>query len=338
MGHGAAEVKVLVTGGGGFLGGAIVRRLIERGHSVRTLARGEYPALSASGVETMQGDIANYAAVEAAVRGCEAIVHTAAKAGAWGPYLEYYDTNVIGTQNVINACKRCEVTRLVYTSTPSVAFAGADQEGVTEAAPYPENFLAAYPRTKAVAEQLVLAANGERLGTIALRPHLIWGPGDTQLGPRIVEGARAGRLRIVGSGRQQVDATYIDNAAHAHVLAVDRIAPGAACGGKAYYITNGEPWPIADIMNGIIEAAGAPPVTKHISPGVAYAAGVACETIYTLLRKRNEPPMTRFVARQLGTAHWYDISAAQQDLGYAPIVSMKEGLERLRAANQAAQD
>jgi nucleoside-diphosphate-sugar epimerase len=323
-------VKVLVTGGGGFLGKAIVARLIERGHAVRTLARGDYPALRALGAETMRGDVADYSAVESAVRGCDAVVHTAAKAGAWGPYLEYYDTNVLGTQNVLNACRRCDVTRLIYTSTPSVAFAGIDQEGVTEAAPYPTKFLAAYPRTKAAAERLVLAANGPKRATVALRPHLIWGPGDTQLGPRIIERGRTGTLRIVGSGRQLVDATYVDNAAHAHVLAVDRTSPGARCAGKAYYITNGEPWPIADIMNGILEAAGAPPVTRHLSPRVAYAAGAVFEAVYALLRKSGEPPMTRFVARQLATAHWYDISAARRDLGYTPLVSMKEGLDRLR--------
>jgi len=329
-------MKVLVTGGGGFLGGAILRRLLEAGHTLRTLARGDYPALRALGVETLQGDIAAYVAVEAAVRHCDAVVHTAAKAGAWGPYLEYYDTNVLGTQNVINACKRCGVSRLVYTSTPSVAFAGADQEGATEAAPYPEKFLAAYPRTKAMAERLLLAANSKELATIALRPHLIWGPGDTQLGPRIVERAHAGKLRIVGSGRQLVDATYVENAAHAHLLALDRLAPGSACAGKAYYITNAEPWPIADILNGILEASGLPPVTRRISPGLAYAAGTILETVYTLLRKRTEPPMTRFIARQLGTAHWYDISAAQRDLGYAPLVSMREGLDRLKESNQPA--
>ncbi len=327
-------MKVLVTGGGGFLGGAIVRRLIERGHTVRTLARGDYPALRTLGAETMQGDIANYAAVEAAVRGCEAVVHTAAKAGAWGPYLEYYDTNVLGTQNVINACKCSGAARLVYTSTPSVAFAGVDQEGATESAPYPKKFLAAYPRTKATAEQLVLAANGVHLTTVALRPHLIWGPGDTQLGPRIIERARAGRLRIVGTGQQLVDATYVDNAAHAHVLAVDCVTAGAACAGQSYYITNGEPWPIAGIMNGILEAAGVAPVTKRISPGLATFAGTVLEAAYTVLRKKSEPPMTRFVARQLGTAHWYDISAARRDLGYAPAVTMKEGLERLRLSMQ----
>lgn len=325
-------MKVLVTGGGGFLGGAIVRRLVARGDSVRTLARGDYPALRELGVETRRGDIAKYSDVDAAVRGCEAVVHTAAKAGAWGPYIEYFDANVAGTQNVINACKRHGIAKLVYTSTPSVAFAGTDQEGGNESSPYPEKFLAAYPKTKAAAEHMLLSANSEHLATVALRPHLIWGPGDTQLGPRIVDRARAGKLRIVGSGKQLVDATYVDNAAHAHVLALDRVAPGAACAGKPYYITNGEPWPIADIMNGILAAAGVPPVTKHIAPGVAYAAGVVLEGLYTLLRKHDEPPMTRFVARQLSTAHWYDISAAQRDLGYAPIVSMQDGLERLKMA------
>lgn len=325
-------MKVLVTGGGGFLGGAIVRRLVERGDGVRTLARGDYPSLRALGVDTVRGDIARYADVDAAVRGCEAVVHTAAKAGAWGPYIEYYDANVLGTQNVINACKRHGVVRLVYTSTPSVAFAGVDQDGADETVPYPEKFLAAYPKTKAGAERLMLAANGERLATVALRPHLIWGPGDTQLGPRIVDRGRAGRLRIVGSGMQLVDATYVDNAAHAHLLALDRVAPGAACAGRPYYITNGEPWPIVDIMNGILEAAGVARVTKRISAGAAYAAGAVLEGVYTLLRKQDEPPMTRFIARQLGTAHWYDISAAQRDLGYSPIVSMNEGLERLKQA------
>lgn len=334
MGLGASAVKVLVTGGGGFLGGAIVRRLVERGDTVRTLARGDYPVLRELGVETRQGDIANYGDVDAAARGCDAIVHTAAKAGAWGPYIEYFDANVLGTQNIVNACKRNGIAKLVYTSTPSVAFAGVDQEGATEAAPYPEKFLAAYPKTKAAAEQIVLSSNGESLATVALRPHLIWGPGDTQLGPRIVDRARAGRLRIVGSGSQLVDATYVDNAAHAHLLALDRVAVGAGCAGKPYYITNDEPWPIADIMNGILDAAGVEPVTGHISPGLAYAAGVVLEGAYTIMRKREEPPMTRFVARQLGTAHWYDIAAAKRDLAYAPIVTMKEGLDRLKAALQ----
>jgi nucleoside-diphosphate-sugar epimerase len=325
-------VKVLVTGGGGFLGSAIVRMLAARGDSVRTMSRGEYPAMAELGVETVRGDIANYRAVEAAADGCGAIIHTAAKAGVWGRYLEYYDTNVIGTQNVINACRRHGISRLVYTSTPSVAFAGVDQDGVNEAAPYPDRYLADYPKTKAMAERLVLQANGEKLATVALRPHLLWGPNDTQLVPRILERARTRKLRIVGSGDQKVDATYVDNAAHAHVLALDALSPVAACAGKAYYISNGEPMPIREVINAILDAAGLPPVTRTVAPGVAYAVGWAMEVLYRLTRRADEPPMTRFVARQLATAHWYDIGAARNDLGYAPIVSMEEGFERLRAS------
>lgn len=323
-------MKVLVTGGGGFLGSAIVARLIEAGHDVHTLARSDYPALRDLGATTHQGDIAHYASVDQAARGCNAIVHAAAKAGVWGPYIDYYDANVIGTQNVLNACKRHGIEKLVYTSTPSVAFAGRDQEGADESAPYPSKFLSAYPKTKAIAEQMVLRANGDAPATVTLRPHLIWGPGDTQLGPRLIDRARAGKLRLVGSGQQKVDATYIDNAAYAHVLALDAIAPGADCAGKAYYITNGEPMPIANIVNGILSAANAPPVDKKVSPGVAYAAGALMEFAYRALGRAEEPPMTRFIARQLATAHWYDIGRARSDLGYEPIVSMDEGFDRLR--------
>lgn len=328
-------MKVLVTGGGGFLGRAVIGRLLDKGYDVRSLARGDYPELSTLGVETVQGDIAHYASTDGAVAGCDAVMHVAAKAGVWGRYLDYYDTNVLGTQNVINACKRHGVRKLVYTSTPSVAFAGTDQEGVDESAPYPDRFLAAYPKTKAMAEHLARAANGPELSTMSLRPHLIWGPGDTQLVPRIVERAKAGKLRIVGSGAQKVDATYIDNAAHAHVLALERLDAEAPCAGKVYYVSNDEPWPIADVMNGIVEAAGLPKVNRHVAVSAAYAAGTAFEWTYRLLRKQEEPPMTRFVARQLATSHWYDITAAKTDLGYTPVVSMEEGLERLRASLQA---
>jgi len=325
-------MKVLVTGGGGFLGSAIVARLLDAGYEVHTLARSDYPALRERGAETHQGDIAHYASVDQAARGCDAIVHAAAKAGVWGPYIEYYDTNVVGTQNVINACKRHGISKLVHTSTPSVAFHGTDQEGVDERTPYPTKYLAAYPKTKAIAEQMVLQANGAELATVALRPHLIWGPGDTQLGPRLIERARAGKLRLVGSGRQKVDATYVDNAAQGHALALERLAPDAACAGNAYYITNDEPTPIAEVVNRILGADGLPECDKRIGAQTAYAVGAALEWAYRALGKRDEPPMTRFVAKQLATAHWYDIGAAREDLEYTPIVSMDEGFARLRAA------
>ncbi len=335
----------LVTGGGGFIGGAVARALVGRGRQVRSLSRGEYPALKALGIEHVSGDLADGAAVEAAARGCDLVVHVAARAGVWGPAAEYERTNVDGTRKVIDACRKHGVPRLVFTSSPSVVFDGSDQEGVEESAPYPapDRFLADYPRTKAEAEKLVRAAHGPDLATVSLRPHLVWGPGDHHLVPRILERARSGKLKLVADDRsgtgnpRKVDATFIDNVVDAHLAAIDALDDPARrdrCGGQAYFITNGEPWPIADVINGILRAAGLPPVTRTVSPAVAYAAGIALETVWRWMGRRDEPVMTRFVARQLATAHWFDIRAAQRDLGWSPRVSMAEGFRRLAESFQ----
>ena len=322
-------MRALVTGGGGFLGGAVVRLLRERGDSVRSFSRQAYPALEALGVEQRRGDLGDAAAVAAAVAGCDVVFHVAAKAGVWGPWAEYYSANVVGTEHVLAACRLHGVRRLVYTSSPSVVFAGHDEEGIDESAPYPKKFLANYPRSKAMAERLVLAANGPALATVALRPHLIWGPGDPHLVPRLVERARAGKLRQVGNGRNRVDTVYVTNAADAHVLAGDRLAPGSPVAGRAYFITQGEPVLLWDFINRVLQASGLPRATRRIPAWAAYAAGAILEGVYRLLRLRGEPPMTRFVARQLATSHWFDISAARRDLGYEPRVSTEEGLRRL---------
>ena len=325
-------MKALVTGGGGFLGGAIVRQLVARGDTVRSLARSQYSELDELGIETLQGDIADPDAVERAVQGCDVAFHVAAKAGVWGPYAQYYRTNVTGTQRVLEACRRHGVRKLVYTSTPSVTFRGRDEEGTNESTPYAEHFLCHYPRTKAMAERMVLEANGPELATIALRPHLIWGPGDNHLIPRVIERGKAGKLRLLGQRANKVDSTYIDNAAEAHLLAADHLAPGAVCAGKAYYITNGEPLPMGELLNKILATADLPPITRHIPANAAYVLGAVLEGVYTLLRRQDEPLMTRFVARQLSTAHWYDISAANRDLGYTPRIGIDEGMARLRDA------
>lgn len=324
-------MKVLVTGGGGFLGGAIIDQLLARGYSVRSFARGDYPNLVAKGVQSIRGDLTNGEAITAAVAGCDAVIHTAAKAGVWGSYASYFEANVGGTRNVILACKAHAIPKLVYTSTPSVTFAGADEDGVDESMPYAETFLCHYAETKAQAERDVLAANGGTLSTVALRPHLIWGPGDHHLVPRVIERARAGKLKLVGDGRNRVDATYIDNAAAAHLCALDALAPEAACAGQAYYISNGEPVPMGDLLNQILAAAGLPPVKRKVPPALAYAAGALLEKIYGALGKDEEPIMTRFVAKQLATAHWFNIEGARRDLGYTPEVSMAEGMKRLAA-------
>ena len=327
-------MNALVTGGGGFLGSAIVRRLIARGDRVRSLSRGRYPDLDALGVEQVQGDVADACAVDAALAACDVVFHVAAKAGVWGRYADYHRANVLGTQHILDACRKHSVRRLVFTSSPSVVFDGRDMEGVDESAPYPAHYEAAYPRTKAAAERLVLAANGADLATVALRPHLIWGPGDNHLTPRILERGRAGRLRRIGRVNKLIDSVYIDNAADAHLLAADRLSPGAQIAGKAYFITNGEPTPLWDLVNRILAAGGVAPVTRTVPVWLAYAAGGLLETAYAVLRRQDEPPMTRFVVRELTTAHWFSIAAARCDLGYEPMVSIEEGLKRLAAALQ----
>jgi nucleoside-diphosphate-sugar epimerase len=324
-------LKALVTGGGGFLGGAVVRALLARGDQVRSLARGDYPALRDLGVETQRGDLAIAGVAEAAVEGCDIVFHVAAKPGVWGPYTDYYQANVEATRNVIAACKSAGVRRLVYTSSPSVVFDGTDLEGIDETHPYPESYIAHYPATKAEAERLVIAANNSELSTVSLRPHLIWGPGDNHLVPRLIARQRSGALRRIGPGKL-IDTVYIDNAASAHLLAADRLKPGAACAGKTYFISNDEPRPLWDFVDQILVAAGESKVVGSVSPAVAYVAGAILEGLWGMLGIKSEPRMTRFLAKELSTAHWFDISAAKRDLGYHPQVSIDQGLARLQAA------
>ncbi len=327
-------MKILVTGGGGFLGQALCRGLRQRGHEVVSFNRGHYPALDVLGVSQVQGDLARREAVLAAAAGCDAVFHNAAKAGAWGSYESYHLANVVGTQNVIDACRAHGIARLVYTSTPSVTHRKTHpvEGGTADTVPYGEHLKAPYAATKQVAEKLVLAANDATLATVALRPRLIWGVGDNQLLPRLVERAKAGRLRFVGDGNNRIDTTYVDNAAQAHFDAFEHLAPGAACAGRAYFISNGEPRTVREIVNGLLDAAGAPQVTATIPFGVAYAAGVVCEGLWHALPLKGEPPMTRFLAEQLSTTHWYDMAPAKRDFGYVPKVSIHEGLTRLKEA------
>ncbi|MHB1425644.1 MAG: NAD-dependent epimerase/dehydratase family protein [Gemmataceae bacterium] len=319
-------MNILVTGGGGFLGAAIVRRLRERGDRVHSFSRRRYAELDALGVAQHQGDLADAMAVSRAASGCDIVFHVAAKAGVGGRSRDYHRANVAGTANVLTACRHHGIARLVYTSSPSVVFTGRDMAGVNESVPYPSHYEADYPRTKAIAERMVLRANRAALATVSLRPHLIWGPGDNHLIPRLLARARAGRLRRIGAESKLIDSVYIDNAADAHLLAADRLAAGSSLAGKAYFITQGEPVPLWDFVNRILHAAGLGPVTRSIPPRLAYGMGGILEMAYGMFFPREEPPMTRFVARELTTAHWFDITAARRDLGYEPKISLEEGL------------
>ena len=319
----------LVTGGGGFLGSAIVRLLCERGDTVHSFSRHRHAELDALGVAQHRGDLADPSAVSRAAAGCDIVFHVGAKAGVGGRYRDYYRANVTGTANILTACRHHGIARLVYTSSPSVVFAGRDMAGVDESVPYPAHYDAAYPQTKAIAERTILRANGPTLATVSLRPHLIWGPGDNHLIPRILARARAGRLRRIGTESKLIDSVYIDNAAAAHLLAADRLAPGSSLGGKAYFIAQGEPVPLWDLVNGILHAAELDPVVRSIPPRLAYGMGWLFQIMYAVFWPHDEPPMTRFIARELTTAHWFDLAAARRDLDYEPKVSLKEGLHRL---------
>ena len=332
-------MKALVTGGGGFIGKAIVQALRARGDEVSTLARGAYPELTELGCTVHRGDLGDASAVLRAAQGCDVVFHVAAKAGVWGKREDYERTNVAGTDHVITACIEANVAKLVFTSSPSVAHAGGDLEGVDASHPYPaeDAYAAQYPRTKAIAEKHVRAANGRalalgggaKLATVSLRPHLVWGPGDNPQVPRIVARAKSGRLRIVGDGHAKVDSTYIDNAVEAHLAAAAALTADGPLGGNAYFVSNGEPLEVGALINRIVAAAGGPPVTRHVPFRVAYAVGAVSELVYRVLGRDDEPSMTRFVAEQLATAHWFDISPCERDFGWKPRVSIDEGMTRL---------
>ncbi|QYK14563.1 NAD-dependent epimerase/dehydratase family protein [Shewanella rhizosphaerae] len=331
----------LVTGAGGFLGKAICQRLIAAGIAVTGFARGHYPELEAMGVNMVSGDICDLESVTNAMAGCDLVFHVASKAGVWGSKESYFSPNVLGCDNLLKAAVAHGIDSFVYTSTPSVTFAGEDESGIDERAPYASRFLNYYGESKAIAEQRVTAANGtslssaispsnRKLNTVSLRPHLIWGPEDPHLVPRVIARARAGKLKLVGKVDKLVDTIYVGNAAYAHILAALTLKQNPQqCAGKCYFLSNDEPITMKAMLNKILACAELPKVEKRVPASVAYLAGTLLEGVYGLLGKRDEPIMTRFVARQLSTSHYFDISAAKRDLNYRPLVSIDEGMVQL---------
>jgi 2-alkyl-3-oxoalkanoate reductase len=330
-------MKCLVTGGGGFLGRYIVEQLVARGDQVQSFSRALYPPLEELGVKLVRGYVHDAKAVNAACAGMDCVFHVAAIAGIGGPWRRFYEANVVGTENVIAACRAARVPRLVYTSSPSATFAGRDQRGVTEAEAITDlGWLEAndchYSRSKAIAEAAVLAANDKRLATCALRPHLIWGPRDQHLIPRLMARARSGRLRRVGDGTNRVDILYVENAATAHLQAADALADtDSPARGNAYFLSQGEPVNCWQWIDEVLALANLPQIRKSISFRAAHGLGRGCETLYRAVRTEREPPMSRFLAWQLASSHWFDISAARRDFGYVPRISTAEGMERLGA-------
>lgn len=322
-------MKIVVTGGTGFLGGALCRALKQQGYPVTALVRREAPELQNIGIEIKYGDLRDPDAVGKSLEGADGVIHCAARAGIWGNFRDYYEDNVTGTENIINGCLRHGVRKLVFTSSPSAVFDMKNQEGVDETQPYPKKFKSHYPHTKALAEQMALRANGEKLAAVALRPHLIWGPGDRHLVPRIVARAKAGKMYIIGTGKNKIDTIYIENAVDAHIAAINSLDIGSPIAGKAYFLTNGEPMETEELLNAILKEANLPPIGKKIPEPLAYMFGTAMELFYGLTGRSDEPLLTRFVSKELACSHWFNISAIRRDLGYSPRISIGEGLKKL---------
>ncbi|MCK6448643.1 MAG: NAD-dependent epimerase/dehydratase family protein [Planctomycetes bacterium] len=324
--------KALVTGGGGFLGRAIVAELLARGWQVTVLGRSAQPDLETRGVRVVQAEITDKDALRAGAKGADAVFHCAAKAGVWGVRAEYERINVEGTRAVIAAAQAERVPRLVHTSSPSVCFDGRDHVRAENDVPYPKRYLADYPRTKSIAERDVLFANARfGLWTVALRPHLIYGPGDPHLLPRLVERAKARKLVRVGDGRNEVTLTFVENAALAHVLAAETLGPAAPHAGRAYFVGDAEPVELWPWIERLLASLDLPRIERSLSRSSAFVLGGMCEAAWRLLRRTGEPPLTRFVAAQLATSHSYSMEPARRDFGYVPNVGPDAALERTRA-------
>ena len=315
-------MKVLVTGASGMLGRATAQALIDRGDEVTLLQR----RASGLGCAEVLGDVADPAAVGRATAGQDVVLHLAAKVDVVGPWAEYERANVGGTRTVVEGCTAAGVARLVHVSSPSVAHAGDSLVGVgAEPADVP-GAQGNYAKSKAMAEWIALNADPGSLSVVAIRPHLVWGPGDTQLVGRIVERAKAGRLPLIGTGAALIDTTYVDNAVSALLAAAD-----SAVHGEALVVSNGEPRAVGEILSRLCLAAGVPGPRGHVPLAVAANAGSVIEAGWRLLRRRDTPPMTRFLAEQLATAHWFDQRRTREALDWAPAVSLDDGFAALTA-------
>ena len=329
-----SQKRYVVTGGGGFVGKALGKALRSRGHEVVSVSRGDYPELRSLGIETKSVDISsNPAKWRDFFRGVDGVFHTAAKVDMWGDYDAFFRTNVLGTRNLIQVCRDLKIRNFVYTSSPSVIHDGSDLEGIDESYPYPKHFEALYPETKAIAEQEVLAANnGDTLRTVSLRPHLIWGPDDTNLVPTILERARAGKLTRIGAGQNLIDLTFIDDCVSAHILAMEVLERGdSPAHGKAYFISQGEPVNMWAWIDQVLMRNGLPAVKKSISKSLALFIARAMEGASKALSKIGiayTPLLTEFLVSEMATHHYFSIEAARRDLGYQPSCSIEEALDR----------
>jgi len=322
-------MKVLVTGGGGFLGTAICKILIQKDYDVVNFSRNAYPHLSELGIKTVKGDLSDLNSIRIAMKDVEAIFHVAAIAGVWGKYESYYQTNTVGSQNIVSVAKELGIKFLIYTSTPSVVFGKDDINNGDETLEYPTSYLTHYAYTKHLAEKHILSSCDEAFYAVSIRPHLIWGPNDPHILPRLIEKAKVGKLKRVGEGTNLVDIVYVDNAAMAHVLALEKLIVDQSISSNAYFIGQEAPVSLWDFIGKLVALSGEEPIESSISYKKAYFVGSILEQIFSLLGiNKPEPPMTRFIATQLAKSHYFSHEKAKKDFGYTPLITIDEGLER----------
>ncbi|MCO4795107.1 MAG: NAD-dependent epimerase/dehydratase family protein [Bacteriovoracaceae bacterium] len=321
-------MKVLVTGAGGFLGTHIAKKLIDQGHQVINLSRGNYPHLEKMGIKSFKADLQNHNEIEVALDNVDAVIHTASKVAMWGKWEDFQKINVEGTKNLVNLCKKKGIKYFVNTSSPSVVFGDESLEGVDETVDYPSTYYSRYAKSKAESEKWVLEQASETFKVVSLRPHLIYGPGDKNLFPRLIEAAKKGKLKRVGDGKNKVDVIYVENAAIAHLNALDKLKTDNSINGRAYFLGQERPVILWDFINEILDRAKAPRPKKNISFNKAYKIGNVIEKSLEFLSIYNvHPPMTRFVALQLSKSHWFNHSNAEKDLGFKPTFTIEEGLD-----------
>ncbi len=315
-------MKVLVTGASGLLGRTVATTLLERGTDVTVLQR------RPSGLECreIRGDIRDRATIDAAVANQDAVVHLAARVSPTGAWQDFVDVNFDATRSLLTASRAAGIDRLVYVSSPAVASSGEAHVGAGGLRADPANTKSHYARSKALAEQLALAADADDFAVTAIRPHLVWGPGDEQLVARIVDRAASGALRVIGTGAALIDSTYVDNAADAIVAALDRVE---FVRGRALVVSNGEPRPVVELLRGLCTAAAVPFPSSSVPPSAAKSMGAVIEAVWAIAKVDRDPPMTRFLAEQLSTAHWYDQRETRALLDWEPAVSLDDGLARL---------
>lgn len=324
----ATPRRVLVTGASGLLGGAVAELLRTKGHHVRTFQR----RASNGATDEVLGSLTDQGAINRAAKGMDAVIHLAAKVSFTGDWDEFVSTNIVGTRNLLQAAQESGVSDFVFVSSPSVAHFGAALAGESAGTADPERARGFYARSKAAAELIALSEDQPEFRVTAIRPHVVWGPGDTQLVERVIQRAKAGRLPLLDQGAALIDTTYIDNAAAAIVRGLERMDHAH---GRALVVTNGEPRPVGELMAGICQAGGAPAPKLNVPGWLARGAGSVIEKAWLAAGRRNlvtdEPPMTRFLAEQLSTAHWFDQRQTHEILDWKPEVSIDEGIERLRA-------